>query len=109
MREPGSLAEAHVAAFFRQDRLVKPGVRDDAHRILDAAGLMRHAGPGTLELAWVAAGRLDAWIQPDDRPLGLVPGRAAGDRGRRHRHGVERGDALARRRLVSAWLTSWSR
>ena len=68
------LAEAHVASFFRQDRLVKPGVRAVAHRLLDAAGLLRHAGPGSLELAWVAAGRLDGWIQPDTDPWDWFPG-----------------------------------
>jgi myo-inositol-1(or 4)-monophosphatase len=74
MRAPRRLREAHVAAFFRQDRLVLPGVRETAHRLLDAAGLLRHAGPGSLELAWVAAGRLDAWIQPEADPWDWVPG-----------------------------------
>ncbi len=69
-----TLAEAHVASFFRQDRLVQPGVRTRAARILDATGLLRHAGPGTLELAWVAAGRLDAWIQPATDPWDWHPG-----------------------------------
>jgi myo-inositol-1(or 4)-monophosphatase len=63
-----------VAIFLRQDRLVLPGVRDTAHRVLDRTGLIRHAGPGTLELAWVAAGRLDAWIQPDTDPWDWLPG-----------------------------------
>ena len=31
-------------------------------------------GPGSLELAWVAAGRLDAWIQPDTDPWDWIPG-----------------------------------
>jgi myo-inositol-1(or 4)-monophosphatase len=74
MRAPRPLEQAHVAAFFRQDRLVLPGVRETAHRLLDQAGLMRHAGPGSLELAWVAAGRLDAWIQPETDPWDWVPG-----------------------------------
>jgi myo-inositol-1(or 4)-monophosphatase len=74
VRTTGSLLEAHVAVFLRQDRLVKPGVRESAHRILDQSGLIRHAGPGTLELAWVAAGRLDAWIQPDTDPWDWHPG-----------------------------------
>jgi myo-inositol-1(or 4)-monophosphatase len=68
------LGEAHVAAFFRQDRLVLPGVRENAHRLLDATGLLRHAGPGSLELAWVAAGRLDGWIQPETDPWDWLPG-----------------------------------
>ena len=74
VREDRTLAEAHVATFFRQDRLVQPGVRANAQRILDASGLLRHAGPGTLELAWVAAGRLDAWVQPATDPWDWLPG-----------------------------------
>ncbi len=74
IRAPRPLDQAHVATFFRQDRLVLPGVREVAHRLLDATGLLRHAGPGTLELAWVAAGRLDAWIQPDTDPWDWLPG-----------------------------------
>jgi myo-inositol-1(or 4)-monophosphatase len=74
IREPRPLERAHVAAFFRQDRLVLPGVRDLAARLLDRSGLLRHAGPGSLELAWVAAGRLDAWIQPQTDPWDWLPG-----------------------------------
>jgi myo-inositol-1(or 4)-monophosphatase len=74
IRAPRPLKEAHIATFFRQDRLVLPGVRETAHRLLDQAGLIRHAGPGTLELAWVAAGRLDAWIQPNADPWDWLPG-----------------------------------
>jgi myo-inositol-1(or 4)-monophosphatase len=74
IRAARPLNEAHVATFFRQDRLVLPGVREVAHRLLDQAGLIRHAGPGTLELAWVAAGRLDAWIQPATDPWDWLPG-----------------------------------
>lgn len=74
VRAARPLKEAHVATFFRQDRLVLPGVREIAHRLLDRAGLIRHAGPGTLELAWVAAGRLDAWIQPATDPWDWLPG-----------------------------------
>ena len=64
-----------MAIFLRQDRLVLPGVRDTAHAVLDQTGIIRHAGPGTLELAWVAAGRLDAWIQPQTDPWDWLPGR----------------------------------
>ena len=74
VRSPRPLDQAHVATFLRQDRLVLPGVRETAHRLLDATGLIRHAGPGTLELAWVAAGRLDAWIQPQVDPWDWLPG-----------------------------------
>ena len=102
VRDGRPLAEAHVASFFRQDRLVKPGVRDVAHRLLDAAGLLRHAGPGSLELAWVAAGRLDGWIQPDTDPWDWLPGALLVAGGRRRRDGDPARDALARRGFVSA-------
>ncbi len=69
-----ALNAAHVATFLRQDRLVAPGVRRSAHALLDAAGLIRHAGPGSLELGWVAAGRLDAWVQPEVDPWDWLPG-----------------------------------
>lgn len=72
--EPKPLDQAHVAIFLRQDRLVLPGVRDTAHRVIDDTGIFRHAGPGSLELAWVAAGRLDAWVQPDTDPWDWLPG-----------------------------------
>jgi len=74
LRDPRPLDQAQIASFFRQDRLVLPGVRDVAHRLLDRAGLLRHAGPGTLELAWVASGRLDGWIQPATDPWDWLPG-----------------------------------
>jgi myo-inositol-1(or 4)-monophosphatase len=74
VRGPRPLDQAYVAVFLRQDRLVLPGVRETAHALLDATGLIRHAGPGSLELAWVAAGRLDAWIQPQVDPWDWLPG-----------------------------------
>ncbi|RKQ93887.1 fructose-1,6-bisphosphatase/inositol monophosphatase family enzyme [Solirubrobacter pauli] len=74
IRTGRTLEQAHVALFLRQDRLVQPGVRANGHAIMDRAGLFRHAGPGTLELAWIAAGRLDAWIQPSTDPWDWHPG-----------------------------------
>jgi myo-inositol-1(or 4)-monophosphatase len=74
VREARPLGESHIAVFLRQDRLVAPGVRATGHALLDAAGLIRHAGPGSLELAWVAAGRLDGWMQPEVDPWDWVPG-----------------------------------
>ena len=99
---PATLDRAHVAVFLRQDRLVKPGVREVAHRLLDRTGLIRHAGPGSLELAWVAAGRLDGWIPARYRSVGLAPGRAAGHRGRRDGGHGRPGDPLARRGTINA-------
>jgi myo-inositol-1(or 4)-monophosphatase len=74
VRDARALNDAQIAAFFRRDRLVKPGVRDVAHALFDRAGLVRHAGPGTLELAWVAAGRRDGWLQPHTDPWDWLPG-----------------------------------
>jgi myo-inositol-1(or 4)-monophosphatase len=74
VRAARPLDRAHVATFFRRDRLVLPGVREVAHALIDRAGLFRHAGPGTLELAWVADGRLDGWIQPATDPWDWLPG-----------------------------------
>src|SRR4051794_22120147 len=74
LREPRPLEQAHVALFLRQDRLVQPGVRASGHALLDRAGLLRHSGPGSLELAWVADGRLDAWVQPLTDPWDWLPG-----------------------------------
>lgn len=74
VRTGRTLEQAHVALFLRQDRLVLPGVRERGHALFDRTGLIRHAGPGTLELAWVAAGRLDAWVQPNTDPWDWHPG-----------------------------------
>jgi fructose-1,6-bisphosphatase/inositol monophosphatase family enzyme len=62
-----SLADATVATFVDARR------RDaDISRATDAlaarVGALRALGCGTLELAWVAAGRLHGWIQPDVAP-----------------------------------------
>lgn len=74
VRRASPLEDAQIATFFRRDRLVLPGVRAVAQRLLDRAGLLRQAGPGTLELAWVAQGRIDAWIQPHVDPWDWLPG-----------------------------------
>jgi myo-inositol-1(or 4)-monophosphatase len=74
VRDARPLDDAHIATFFRRDRLVLPGVRETAHALIDRAGLFRHAGPGTLELASVASGRLDGWIQPATDPWDWLPG-----------------------------------
>jgi myo-inositol-1(or 4)-monophosphatase len=67
------LGDAVVATFVDARR------RDDSVRAATSAlarcvGAMRAAGSGTLELAWVAAGRLHAWVQPDTEPWDWHPG-----------------------------------
>jgi myo-inositol-1(or 4)-monophosphatase len=43
-------------------------------RVLETAGSVRITGSGTLELAYVAAGRLHGWIQPATYRWDWVPG-----------------------------------
>jgi myo-inositol-1(or 4)-monophosphatase len=67
------LADAVVATFVdvrRRDAEVVAGVE----RVLRSVGALRSVGCGTLELAWVAAGRLDAWVQADVEPWDWHPG-----------------------------------
>jgi fructose-1,6-bisphosphatase/inositol monophosphatase family enzyme len=45
-------------------------------RLAEPTGVLRTGGAGTLELAWVAAGRVDAWAQPDVAPWDWFPGAA---------------------------------
>jgi myo-inositol-1(or 4)-monophosphatase len=68
-----ALAEATVATFVdarqRDDR-----VRETTDALTRSVGAMRAVGSGTLELAWVAAGRLHGWTQPDTEPWDWHPG-----------------------------------
>ncbi|MEA2384253.1 MAG: monophosphatase [Solirubrobacteraceae bacterium] len=45
-------------------------------RLAEPVGVLRTGGAGTLELAWVAAGRVDGWAQPDVAPWDWLPGAA---------------------------------
>jgi myo-inositol-1(or 4)-monophosphatase len=68
-----TLSEAVVATFVdmrRRDDAVVAGVE----RVLRSVGALRSVGCGTLELAWVAEGRLDAWVQADVEPWDWHPG-----------------------------------
>jgi myo-inositol-1(or 4)-monophosphatase len=67
------LAEATVATFVdvrRRDAELAAGT--DA--LTREVGALRAAGSGSLELAWVAAGRLHAWVQADVEPWDWWPG-----------------------------------
>ncbi len=68
------LDEAVVATFLHQPKRELPGVAATMQRLLAAAGSVRITGSGTLELAYVAAGRLHGWIQPATYPWDWVPG-----------------------------------
>jgi myo-inositol-1(or 4)-monophosphatase len=68
-----ALSEAVVATFVdvrRRDDEVAVGIE----RLLRRIGALRAVGCGTLELAWVAAGRLDGWVQAGVEPWDWHPG-----------------------------------
>jgi myo-inositol-1(or 4)-monophosphatase len=72
-RSSRRLRDAVVATFVdvpRRDADLVAGTE----RLLRSVGALRAAGCGTLELAWVAAGRLDAWVQADVEPWDWHPG-----------------------------------
>ena len=54
----------------RRDAEVAAGTE----RLLRRVGALRAVGCGTLELAWVAAGRLHGWVQADVEPWDWHPG-----------------------------------
>jgi myo-inositol-1(or 4)-monophosphatase len=67
------LAEALVSTFVdvrHRDAEVTPAT----DRLTRAVGSLRSFGSGTLELAWVAAGRLHAWVQVDTEAWDWHPG-----------------------------------
>jgi myo-inositol-1(or 4)-monophosphatase len=84
VRTGRTLEQASVATYLRED---KSRDRDAwLARIVDRAGVVRAGGAGTLELAWLAAGRVDAWAQPNVSDWDWVPGAALV----RHAGGVAR-------------------
>ena len=72
VRTGRGLDAAAVATFLERDV--------DRERVLGRlageVGVLRAGGAGTLELAWVAAGRVDAWAQPHVAPWDWIPGAA---------------------------------
>jgi myo-inositol-1(or 4)-monophosphatase len=70
---PAALSDAVVATFVdvrRRDGAIAGGTE----RLLRAIGALRAGGCGSLELAWVAAGRLHGWVQADVEPWDWHPG-----------------------------------
>ena len=70
MRRGRRLPDALVST-FADDRVLTP---PDLLALVDAAAVVRTGGAGSLELAWVAAGRIDAWVQRDTAPWDWLPG-----------------------------------
>jgi myo-inositol-1(or 4)-monophosphatase len=75
VREGRALHEALVATFLRTDKLAGRNAAPVLAALAEHAGMLRMGGSGTLDLAWVAAGRVDGWAQPDVDDWDWLPGR----------------------------------
>jgi myo-inositol-1(or 4)-monophosphatase len=75
VREGRALHEALVATFLRTDKLAGRDAAPVLAALAEHAGMLRMGGSGTLDLAWVAAGRIDGWAQPAVDDWDWLPGR----------------------------------
>jgi myo-inositol-1(or 4)-monophosphatase len=75
VRDGAPLREAVVSSFLRDDKLRGASAVDAFAPLLGTPAVLRMGGAGSLELAWLAAGRLDAWAQPRVDPWDWLPGR----------------------------------
>jgi myo-inositol-1(or 4)-monophosphatase len=75
VRAGAPLREAVVSSFLRDDKLRGAAAIDGFGALLGAPAVLRMGGAGSLELAWLAAGRIDAWTQPNVDPWDWLPGR----------------------------------
>jgi myo-inositol-1(or 4)-monophosphatase len=75
VREGRALHEALVATFLRTDKLAGRDAAPVLAALAEHAGMLRMGGSGTLDLAWVAAGRVDGWAQPNVDDWDWLPGR----------------------------------
>ena len=74
VRDAVAMDRTTVAVQWGYGKLALPGVRGVVDRIVDGVGALRVPGSGTLELTWVAAGRLHGWMQPDAADWDWLPG-----------------------------------
>jgi fructose-1,6-bisphosphatase/inositol monophosphatase family enzyme len=75
--DAGRGARGRIVATFLHPRLLPAADAGAlATRLLEAGMSVRIGGSGTLDLAWVAAGRLDAWVERDTAPWDWIPGQA---------------------------------
>ena len=74
VREGRALHEALVATFLRTDKLAGGDAAPVLAALTERAGMLRMSGSGTLDLAWVAAGRVDGWAQPNVDDWDWLPG-----------------------------------
>jgi myo-inositol-1(or 4)-monophosphatase len=75
VRGDRALHEALVATFLRTDKLAGARAAPVLAALAERAGMLRMGGSGTLDLAWVAAGRVDGWAQPNVDEWDWLPGR----------------------------------
>ena len=71
--DPPALAGATVATFVDVRRRA-PELAARTTALLGEVGALRAVGCGSLELAWLAAGRLHGWVQADVEPWDWHPG-----------------------------------
>lgn len=65
-----ALASAVVSTYLNPGDITSAPLQ----RVAAAAASLRIRGSGSIELAWIAAGRTDAWLQPNMKPWDRVPG-----------------------------------
>ena len=75
VRDGAPLREAVLSSFLRADKLRGTPPAASFGRLAEAAAVLRMGGAGSLELAWVAAGHIDAWAQPNVDAWDWLPGR----------------------------------
>jgi myo-inositol-1(or 4)-monophosphatase len=75
VRAGAPLHEAVVSSFLRADKLRGSAAVEGFGPLLAAPAALRMGGAGSLELAWLAAGRIDAWAQPNVDEWDWLPGR----------------------------------
>jgi myo-inositol-1(or 4)-monophosphatase len=74
VRTDRALGESLVSTFLRTDKLAGRAAAPVLAALAERAGMLRMGGSGSLDLAWVAAGRIDAWLQPNVDAWDWLPG-----------------------------------
>jgi myo-inositol-1(or 4)-monophosphatase len=75
VRAGAPVSEAVVSSFLRDDKLRGAAAVESFAPLIGSPAVLRMGGAGSLELAWLAAGRIDAWAQPHVDPWDWLPGR----------------------------------
>jgi myo-inositol-1(or 4)-monophosphatase len=75
VRDGAPVNEAVVSSFLRDDKLRGASAIEAFGPLVGTPAVLRMGGAGSLELAWLAAGRIDGWAQPHVDPWDWLPGR----------------------------------